>query len=199
MVDYITVDEVKEDQPSNPWGSSYDKLIDTMIPAACRLMDQELLVKPGAYAVESETTRYFDGSGSSVQMVDPMADAPSEIAVNENGDLSTYTVWSATDYYLQPYNSTPYREIVIDLMNGTKAVWYRYPKAVKITAKFGISTEAPALVKRATIIQVHRWIQRATQGYEDVGALRDIGQLKYVKELDPDVKTILEGLREVAI
>jgi hypothetical protein len=36
-----------------------------------------------------------------------------------------------------------------------------------------------------------RWFMRAKQGYQDAGAIMELGQMTYVKELDPDVQKIL--------
>ena len=61
---------------------------------------------------------------------------------------------------LWPYNALdngePYTRLVIDNLNGSKSVWYEYPKSVKIVGKFGYSAAPPDDVVQATIIQAAR-------------------------------------------
>ena len=87
----------------------------------------------------------------------------------------------------------------VDLMNGDKAIWYRFPKSVRITAKWGYSTTPPQEIRQATIIQVTRWFKRAQQAYQDTGAILELGQLRYVRELDPDVSLIIDHYRRVTV
>lgn len=191
MTSYITVEDLQTDSPSIEWPGTYDKLVTELIVQASRWIDKETMRKEGAYKVSTASARYYDGNGLPWIRVDEMAEAPTAVAVNENADMATYTAWSASDYFLTPYNFPPYTKLHIDSLNGTKSIFYRYPKAVKVTAKFGYSTEVPALIKRACIIQVTRWLLRAQQGYQDVGAITELAQLNYVSELDPDVKLII--------
>ena len=79
----------------------------------------------------------------------------------------------------------------MDTINGTKEMWYDYPKAVKVIGKFGFSAAAPSEIVQATIIQVMRWFKRGQQAYQDTGAIVELAQLRYVRKLDPDVETLL--------
>ena len=199
MTSYISVEDMKQDQVDVNWSGALDLLATNLIKQASRLIDEATFVDEGAYKVETATTRYFDGSGKRELRIDPIAETPDSVEVNESADMSTYVAWASTDYYVWPYNKTPYRKLVIDALNGTKAVWFKYPRAVKVTAKFGFSTTPPELVKRAVTTQATRWLMRAQQGYQDVGAIEEIGQLRYVKQLDPDVQAILNLIAEPAI
>jgi hypothetical protein len=53
----------------------------------------------------------------------------------------------------------------------------------------------------ATIVQAARWFKRGQQAFADAGASAELGQLMYVKRLDPDVEAILMagGLRRLAV
>jgi hypothetical protein len=122
--------------------------------------------------------------------------------VDEVGDF-TYTAWASTDYLLWPYNAAamgrPYTRLDIDQLNGDKVLWYRFPKSVKITARWGYSTTVPEDIKQAVVIQVIRWFKRSQQSYQDAGAIVDLGQLRYVKQLDPDVQLIISHYMRTAV
>lgn len=89
--------------------------------------------------------------------------------------------------------------MAVDYFNGSKAVWYAYPKAVKVVGKFGYTTATPDDVKQATIIQAVRWFKRGQQSFKDTGAIAELGQLQYTQALDPDVAQLLKHLRRVTL
>lgn len=139
-----------------------------------------------------------------------LATAPTAVAVAETGiaDSSlntggTYTPWNASDYYLWPYNAAdlgiPFMRLDINRLSGTKFIWYTYPKAVKITGKFGYSTTVPDDIKEATITQVVRWFKRSQQAFTDVGINVALGETVYRQALDPQVIDLLTYYRKMAI
>lgn len=203
-IDYTTVANVKALMPDTTWGTKYDSLFTTLISSASRLVDSLLRREPGAFAVATESTRYFDGNGKSKLYVDELAAAPSAVRVAETGVIDTvggsggmYTLWEATDYYPWPsrrlVHGKPYLRLDIDVHNGSKSAWYNYPKAVKVTGYFGFatSTNSPEEIRRAVDVQTVRWFKRGQQAFQDAGAIVDMNQLRYVKELDPDIKVML--------
>ena len=202
MTSYVTADEVRETMPDTEWTAAYTPALEALIERASRLIDRATGRHDGAYAADTATVRYFDGSGKREQWVDEMAAAPAAVTVDEGG-AGTYTTWASTDYILWPYNAAdegkPYRRLDVDQLNGDKAVWYRFPRSVKVTAKWGYSTEAPADIKAAVIIQTVRWFKRAQQSYQDVGAIVELGQLRFVRQLDPDVEFVINHYRKVTV
>lgn len=197
--DYCTSVEIKQAMPGASWDGTYDGILDSVATRASRAIDMHLKRKPGAFYVNADVTLYFDGSGNRYQWIDELAAAPTSVQVAETGVLTTLTTWASTDYMLWPYNAldfgTPYMRLDVDRLNGTKSVWYGYPKGVKIVGKFGFSTTVPGEIKEATIIQAARWFKRGQQAFADTGAVEGLGQLKYVQRLDPDVAAILEGAK----
>jgi hypothetical protein len=173
-------------------------ILEQLVTRASRLIDNWFGYPENTFAVSVASAKYFNGSGTQIQRVGFMAEAPTEVAVAEAGLLTSLTVWSATDYMLYPYNALdegyPYRELHIDLIGGTKSVWYAHPKAVKITAKWGWSTTPPEPIKEAVIIQASRWFKRGQQAFQDAGAVTDLMSLRYLKKLDPDVEIILQKM-----
>ena len=195
--DYCTAAEIKAAMPDGSWGSSYDTELARLATAASRAIDRYTGREPGAYEVTADTTRYLDGSGGAQLWIGELAQAPTSVAVAETGVLTSYTAWASTDYLLWPYNALaegqPYLRLDIDRLNGTKAVWHRFPRAVKIVGRFGFATATPELIQQAAITQAARWFKRGQQAYQDTGAVVELGQLRYVKQLDPDIKQILYG------
>jgi hypothetical protein len=201
MADYVTVEEVKADVPDSPLfdinDSTYDEVLGNMITAASRLIDKAV----GGWAnyfypTTDSQTRYFDGSGSEVQYIDPAVSITS-VAVSGSGRAVTdYTAWTAdSDYFVAPYNHTaigyPITNLVVDNDSGSKGTWGKTKKGVKVTGIFGWSLTPPADVEQACKIQAVRWFMRAKQGYQDAAANPNLGEMVYMQELDPDVKMLL--------
>jgi hypothetical protein len=202
MTDYCDVADVTGMMPDTDFGNTYHALMAALITRASRLIDKATGREDGAYEAATATIRYFDGSGGREMWVNEMAAAPTAVAVDEVGDF-TYTAWASSDYLLWPYNAAamgrPYQRLDIDQLNGDKVLWYRFPKSVKITAKWGYSTTVPEDIKQAVVIQVIRWFKRSQQSYQDAGAIVDLGQLRYVKQLDPDVQLIISHYMRTAV
>jgi hypothetical protein len=203
-LDYLTVDELKSRFPSNQFDGAMDVVLAAAIKTASRQIDTFLKRKPGAFAVNADVTRYFKGSGTSQLWIDELAALPTTVAVAEAGQVDnasgsggTYTTWTANDYVCWPQNALdegmPFHRLDILLLSGltTKSIWYGYPRAVKIVGRFGFSTSVPEEIKTATEIQAVRLWKRQQQAYSDVGAITELKQLRYVKELDPMVAAIL--------
>lgn len=199
MPNYCTVDDIKVTLGDTEWDASYDRLLTRLTEAASRLIDRATGRDAGAYYAASDTTRYFDGSGRREQWIDELAAAPTSVSVAESGDLGSYTAWVASDYIAWPYNDTPILRLDVDQLYGTKSLWYHYPRSVCVVGKWGFSAEPPAEVQMATVIQAVRWFKRGQQAFRDVGAIAELGQLSYVKALDPDVIEIIKHLRRLTV
>lgn len=201
MSDYTSTTDVKADVPDSPLFTStdatYDAVLGVMITAASRLIDAEVGRWPNFFYPSTDNAiRYYDGSGEAEQVIDEMVSITS-VAVAESGGTgaSDYTAWTQdVDYYVWPYIydqlSQPIQKLVVDWV-GAKSRWPRYRKSVKVTGVFGYSATPPADIAQACKIQTFRWFMRAKQGYQDASANAEIGQMMFVQELDPDVKTLL--------
>src|SRR5574341_150455 len=202
--DYTTLASVKALMPDTAWGTSYDTVLGTLITRASRIIDGLLGREPGSFAVGSDVTKYFDGSGCLEQWIGELAALPTSVSVAETGVVDdaagsngTYTLWANRDYRPWPYNNLaegkPILRLDIDLLSGAKQIWYSFPKAVKVVGKFGFATTSntPSEIVQAAEIQTVRWFKRAQQTFQDAGAIVELGQLRYVKKLDPDVENVL--------
>lgn len=231
--DYATVTEVTNVLPNIDLsgtakdGTLYSTILTNFITRVSRALDKWTNRKPGAYKVDADTTRYYDGpnahsnvlygintndnrlgggyGGDHILCVDELAAAPTSVAISTTGSVATHDLSLATtDYILYPLNATdegyPYTEIRLDLINGTVSTWYGFPKGVKIVGKFGYSTTTPEDVKQAVLIQVARWWKRAETGFQDkVSLLDNATGLTYLNALDKDIQQMIAHYRKLAI
>jgi hypothetical protein len=86
----------------------------------------------------------------------------------------TGTSWSgfASDRYYESNNSV-------------------YQPTVQVTAKWGYATAVPNTIKFCTLILAARLAKRAQANFADVTGNAEIGDLRYVNEIDKDVKAML--------
>jgi len=201
--DYCTAAEVKAAMPDGNWGATYDALIALLVTRASRALDRYTKREPGAYYADADTTRYFTAGGDIDLSIGEMAAAPTTISIAEVGDLTDLTALAATDYFMEPYNALaeglPFNFIRLDSLNGDYYYWPKFQKSVVIVGKFGYSATVPDDVKQAAIIQCARWFKRGQQGFQDTGAVIELGQLRYIRMIDPDVQAIVDYLRKVTI
>lgn len=196
--DYITAEDVQEGMPDTDWGADYDHFLTTfLIPAACRAIDRLQGLAPGSYQADTDEVRYFTGDGTEKLWIDTIVADPTEVAMDLVGDQATYTVVPSSDYNVWPRHAAQlgepfYRLDMLTRSNPTYYSWYAWPDAIRITGKFGWSETVPEHVTQLAVMQVIRWFKRAQQAYEDVGAITSLGQLRYVKGIDPDLQTFTD-------
>jgi len=201
--DYCTADEVKAAMPDGNWGATYDALIALLATRASRAIDRYTKREAGAYYVNADTTRWFTAGAGVDLYIGEMAAVPTTVSIAEAGDITDLTALAATDYFMEPANSLleglPYNFIRLDTLNGDWYYWPKFQKSVVIVGKFGYSATVPDDVKQCSIIQCARWFKRGQQGFQDTGAVAELGQLKYVKMMDPDIQVMVDYLRRVTI
>lgn len=73
--------------------------------------------------------------------------------------------------------------------NGTTAAAHNQNTAVYVW-------QPPALIKRATVVQVVRHFMRSLQGFGDARATPEIGELFFIKQLDPEVRAMIDPYRK---
>jgi hypothetical protein len=196
MADYSNTTDIIANAPETSIASSTDSTVITalgyFITRASRLIDREVGRWDNYfYPSSDDTTRYYDGTDEGELEIDDCLSITT-LSVAESGGTGTsdYTDWATTDYLTYPYNSAPFRRLVIDF-NGSKGFWYPFRKSVKIVGVFGYSLTPPADVTQACDIQSLRWYMRAKQGYQDVSANADLGQTELKYALDPDIVALL--------
>src|SRR3990172_7156646 len=103
---YCTPDDIKILLPDQDWGEQYTNLLGILVERASRAIDTFCRRMPGAFAADVDSIEYFSGGGGLELWVGEMAAAPTTVQVSENGDLSSYTTWAATDYHTWPWNAS---------------------------------------------------------------------------------------------
>lgn len=200
MADYTTSTDAFADISEGSYSSSDYPVMANLVTVASRMIDREMGKWDGFfYPSTDDVTRYYDGSGGTEQPIDEFVSITS-VSVSEQGKLEStdYTAWTLnTDYITEPYNSTPIYKLTVAADPGTKAVWYRYQKSVRVVGIAGYSATPPDLVAQACKIQAVKWFMRAKGGYQDVQGNDDTGKRYYkgTTELDPDVKAMLWGYK----
>ena len=179
-------------------GTHDDYIIWTIIDAVTRWIDNYKRVEPGAYLAGTATaTRYFAGSGTKWQEIDP-ATTVSVVSVEETD--GTYTAWTSdTDYYTWPYNAPsngePYRKLeVIRKSGSSKSVFQYGPKRIKVNGIWGISASVPPDVRQIATALASRVYSAAQQAYQDASASAELGQMVYAEAQHPMIKAMLDSV-----
>jgi hypothetical protein len=169
-----------------------DSLLETAIESASRMID-------------GFTARTFSNAGTAVKnfaatdsinlIIDDAITVTEVASTDEIG--STYTIWSLTDYQLEPLNDrvdglySPY--------TGIRAVGdYLWPVVdhqalVRITGTWGWPA-IPSAVKQACIIQSSRLFKRLDSPLGVLG-MGDMGAIRVSRFLDSDVEQLLMPYR----
>lgn len=192
---YCTAVDVRATMTTSGLTQVDDTLLTELAKRASRMIDQYCGRPPGWFYADADTTRYYHGSGCYEQRIDECASITS-VSVDEVGDRIAYTAWvSGTDYDPLPFNAAlegrPYTALGIDALISNKVYWYPWPRAVKIVGKFGWGIAVPDDIKGIAVIQTIRWLKRAQQSFADVGAIVELGQVKYAQALDPEVAAMI--------
>lgn len=204
--DYTTLSGIKALMPANTWGTTYDSLLTSMITRASRQVDAYLKREAGWFAVSATSTKYFEGSGKPELWIGELAATPTAVLVAESGDVDdasgtggTYTTWATSDYVTYPYNAPtslgPILRLDIDALNGSKSIWYKFPKAVKITGYWGYATTSntPDIIKHATEILTMKKFMRAQQGFTVKSSKEALASKYDYGFMDPEVQELLDS------
>jgi len=195
---YCEVDDVKLDL-GEQWtsGAKYDRALEHAIEEASRLIDDEKGWEICHFAASdlAAVTRLYrgvEGTGTEITVDRFLNDAAVVVEVDES-DSGTFTTWTqGTDYILWPYNEAYFTRILVKDDSGKLIPSGQ--QIVRVTGRLGAYSTPPATIKKCCIITVARWFKRAMQGYQDTGAVEEVGQLTYTKALDPDVKQMLSRI-----
>lgn len=207
--DYTTIAEVKASLADTSWGTKYDNVLARLVTDASRAIDRMAGWDPGAFAVTADSVRYYDGSGTARQWIDPLCAEPTEVAMSMAGDPTQYTALGTVngqiDYYGGPSNALQtgnphYLWLDLNSGFGRYSAWYRFPRAVKITGKFGFATTCPDEIAWLTTMQAIRWFKRAQNAFADTGGIIDLGKLTHTQKVDPEIAGMIDHrFKRVAI
>lgn len=146
----------------------------------------------------TEETRTYTAVHDDLLFIDDLT-AVTTLKTDEDGDRTYEVTWATTDYDLLPDNAAldgaPYTMIAI-----TPDGDYNFPvgirKGVQLKAFFGYSTTVPAQVREACLLQCARIYKRKDAPFGVVGNA-ELGELRVLQKLDPDVEFMLRPLARV--
>lgn len=118
-----------------------------------------------------------------------------EVATDDNFNQTWDTVWSTSDYMLEPVNN-PQRGWPVNRMLaiGRYVFPYYLPQSVRITGIWGW-TSTPAEVNMATLIQAARLFTRRQSPFGIAGS-PDLGTVRLTAKLDADVEALLRPFKK---
>lgn len=201
MAGYCTVDEVRRSAPDVELDLTYNEALEFLSEAASRLVDGLCRVEPGGFAASAEAVRWYQGDGGGLLLTDQMAAAPSLVRVDVTG-LGDWQVLAAGTWDVWPKSAVSRGRPYLGLTLTPAAEIGGWPvrvNSIEVTSTWGYSLTIPERVKQAVAIQAVRWLRRGQQGFADTGAIIELGQLRYVQKLDPDIELLLDGFDHAVV
>ena len=118
-----------------------------------------------------------------------------EVATDENFNQTWDTVWSTSDYMLEPVNNPQRGWPVNRILAIGRYVWpYYLPQSCRITGVWGWNA-VPAEINMATLIQAARLFTRRQSPFGIAGS-PDLGTVRLTAKLDADVEALLRPFRK---
>lgn len=197
--DYITSAALKATLTLT--GETYaDADVAAAITAASRAIDESCNRRFWDDA-DANQVRHYTPTSNSLVLIDDVVTVTS-VKTDTAGDYSYATTLVAdTDFLLEPFNavddSRPYTALRANPRTGY--VFYRYPKWVQVTGKFGWSA-VPAAISQATTIHAARLLKRSREapfGVTSLGGLDGVGVR--VVRFDPDVEALINPYRRLTV
>jgi uncharacterized phiE125 gp8 family phage protein len=186
MRDYTTVVTLKARMGIAD--SADDAILGACIAAASRHVEDYT----GRVYYATTATKYYRAETEDVLFVDDLLSV-SAMATDDGNRTYPHT-WSATDYDLEPDNSTPYQRIRI-APTGTKSWPIGLAKGVRIIGSWGYSTKAPSAIEEAVLLLASRLFKRKDAPFGVAGTV-EAGTIA-LPRIDPDVRMLLEPFRRV--
>lgn len=190
---YCTLAEIKASL--NITDSVDDTALESAVTAASRMIDdytERFFYVNGS--VGSPVTRYYTALDPYTINIDDITTV-SEVATDDNFDRTFGTVWSTTDYMVEPINnpikSWPYNRV---LAIGSYIFPYQLPQSVRVKGVWGFSA-VPAEVNMAALIQSSRLFGRRQSPFGIAGS-PDLGTVRLYSRLDADVEVLLRPYRK---
>lgn len=218
MTSYASIAELKlQIEKSGSSGAGDPTNLQLLLDAATTAINRFCNRPDGFVAIAIASARLYSGSGGPWQWIDECAEV-TLVEVKTSPTDTTYTAWAATNWIPftgdpnEPdFNHTPYQAIMVlpnqpysfftsgrfNQQRGFQPDYSvsRGSPTVRVTAKWGYALVCPTPIKEGCLIQAARWFKRGESSWADSLASSELGQLMFTKELDPDVRHLLEGGR----
>ena len=192
---YATLTELKHADVLNFSTTDHDTILETVIEAVSRAIDNECL----RHFYSASETRFYTSETSDILFVDDISTASGlTLLTDDDGDRTYENTWDTTDYDLLPFNAStdgfPFNMIEIT-PNGN----YTFPgtkKGVKITATFGWAA-VPKPVNRACVLWSERIFKRYVTPLGQAGATAVGTIVMKMPPPGPDVRALLLPYRRI--
>lgn len=214
---YAEADDLRASLSQN--STADDTVLEFLLDTASSFIDHHCNRKEyGFLALKTATALEFPGNGQRYIYI-PECMAITVVKVKEDPTGTFETTIAAGEYRgfrgspkrttSIKYGRTPFHGVIL-LPGGSKASFidgrYRarpgfkpidddievvYFPTVEVTARWGYADAIPNQIRTATIMQAMRWYKRMAGGMGDALASPDLGQMQFVKKLDPDIDAIL--------
>jgi hypothetical protein len=173
-----------------------DTILTNVLTGVCRAIDAH--TGRWFWRDTTATTRYYTPKWSDLLYTDPIVSV-TYLYTDTAGDWTWATTWAATDYSLQPFNASndgwPYEYIKLP-PNGNYS-FSAAEKYVKITGIFGWPS-VPYPIAEAALLWSERLYKRKDAPFGILASV-ETGELRLLKEMDPDVVTLLSPYRVAAL
>ena len=172
-----------------------DTALEAAITAASRMIDDytERFFYANGTAL-SPVTRYYTALDAYTINVDDITTV-TEIATDDNFDFTYGTVFTTSDFMVEPINNPikgfPYNRL---LAIGSYIFPYQLPQAVRVKGVWGF-TAVPPEVNMATLIQSSRLFGRRQSPFGIAGS-PEMGTVRLYSRLDADVEVLLRPFRK---
>jgi hypothetical protein len=202
---YATAAEVKAqiDKSGNS-GAGTTANFEIIIAAVSRNIDDICNRPMGFKAIDTATAKYYASKGGDYLFIDECV-AVESVSEKSSPSAATYDLLDAEDWLAfagstsEPnFNKTPYNGIMRSSAGnsfGRSSYWQgRFKRSlptIKVMAKWGYAVNVPGPIKEVCIVETVRIWKRAQSAFADALAPIDMGQLAYVKQMDPITKNML--------
>lgn len=173
-----------------------DTAIEAAILAASRMIDDytgRFFYKDGTAL--SPVTRYFTPKDWWTCTIDDIITF-TEVATDDNFDQLYTTVWSTSDYMVEPINNPrrgwPYSRI---LAIGAYILPAQLPQTLRIKGIWGWSS-VPYEIQMACKLQASRLFIRKQSPFGVAGSV-DTGTIRLSSRLDPDVEALVRPFKKM--
>ena len=178
---------------ATPTGSD-QVVMENVIEGASRAIE----VYCGRRFYPATETRYYTAAFSDELFIDDLISVTT-LQTDEDGDRTYEITWATTDYDLLPDNAAltlePYT-LICTAPDGRYSFPAGIRKGVKIAGSFGYAALIPAQVREACLIQAVRLFKRKDAPF-GVAGNAELGELRVISKLDPDVEMMLAPLRRL--
>lgn len=195
---YASVPELKARLGISTTDTDDDEKLSGVLKGISRVIDWDCNRR--FYTTTDDETRHFTAEFS--DWLDP-GDLLSVTTLQTDDDVDgTFeTSWTEdTDFYLLPLNAAldeqPYTKIIVaPLATASYSFPVKVVKGVQIVGKWGYWTSVPHNIREATLLSAERLFRRKDAIFGITGS-PDVGMLRQIVRMDPDVQLLLQGMRK---